>query len=86
LSSEGRNSPVLEVTVPDRVVAAMAGASLSAAPSPTPPAAEPQGVRDQQAGDAGGHWLLALAIGAGGAGLLLLVVLLVPRRRSRSRR
>jgi hypothetical protein len=85
LSSEGRNSPVLEVRLPDRVVAAMAGASPPATPSGSPAGAEPQAVRGQPADHAGGHWLLVLAVVAGAAGLLLLVVLLVPLRRSRSR-
>jgi hypothetical protein len=80
LSSEGRNSPVLEVTLPDQVVAAMAGAQ----PSATPSAAEPRTVQDKPADAAGQGWLLVLAVGAGAAGVLLLLVLLRPRRRSHS--
>jgi hypothetical protein len=83
LSSEGRNSPVLQVTLPDRVVAAMAGATPPAT-APAEPTAEPQTVPARSA-EAGRDRLLGLAVLAGGAGLLLLLVLLVPWRRSRSR-
>jgi hypothetical protein len=78
LSSEGRNSPVLEVALADRVVAAMAGATPSAtAPAPATPAAAPH------ATDRAAHgWLLVVAVGAGAAGLVILLLLVRPRRRS----
>jgi hypothetical protein len=82
LSSEGRNSPVLEVALPDRVVAAMAGATPSAtAPAPATPAAERHAVHPT---DRAAHaWLLVVAVGAGAAGLVILLLLVRPRRRVR---
>jgi len=80
LSSEGRNSPVLQVALPEAVQAAVAGKSTSRSPSPTPA----QGaVTSRVASSSSGHgWLLVLAAGAGAAAVLLLVALLVrPRRR-----
>jgi hypothetical protein len=81
LSSEGRNSAVLEVTLPAAVTAAMAGATT--APSATP-AAQPPVVTDHRTEGSGGHrWLLVLA-GAATAGAVLLLLLVVRRPRSRS--
>jgi len=87
LSSEGRNSPVLEVTLPAAVSAALAGQTPSPSapePSPSPQAAAPGSAGSPVAAGDGAGWLLPAAVGAGAAGVVLLVVLLVPwRRRSR---
>lgn len=83
LSSEGRNSPVLQVELPRRVVAALAGEHLSGTFTPTPHA-EPRPVPDRP-GPTGerGRGALVVAVGAGAAGILLLLVLLLPRRTRR---
>jgi hypothetical protein len=78
LSSEGRNSPVLEVALPAEVTAAMAGASSTPAPSATPAPV----VTDRRAAANDGHgWLLVVA-GAAAAGAVLLGLLLLRRPRS----
>jgi hypothetical protein len=83
LSSEGRNSAVLEVDLPAEVTAALEGRTATASSSPSPSAAP--SVAEPRPDDAGSGqgWLLAVAAGTAVAGVLLLVVLLVPRRRSR---
>ena len=82
LSSEGRNSPVLEVALPAEVTAAMAGTSPSAVTASPTPAATPPTRRDPGSGDGNG-WLLVLAATTGGAAVLLLAALLAGSRRSR---
>jgi len=78
LSSEGRNSAVLQVALPEAVRAAMAGESASASPSSSPAAVESHSASSRS----GYGWLLVVAGGAGAAAVLLLVALLVrPRRR-----
>jgi hypothetical protein len=83
LSSEGRNSPVLQVELPRRVMAALAGEHLSGTFTPTPHA-EPRPAPDRP-GPTGerGRGALVVAVGAGAAGILLLLVLLLPRRTGR---
>jgi hypothetical protein len=91
LSSEGRSSPVLEITLPDPVAAALAGTprpTATASPSVTP---SPRGAEPTTAGDASAHgggptWLLALAVAAGAVGVVLVLALLVPPWVRRSRR
>jgi hypothetical protein len=73
LSSEGRNSPVLEVGLPADVAAAIAGRSRSASPSPSP---SPASGESHSVSSSGKHrWLLVLAAGAGAGAVLLLVAL-----------
>lgn len=82
LSSEGRNSPVLEVALPAAITAAMNGESPPAAsPSTTPvPAA------DRPSADAAApRWLLVLA-GVATAGAVVLLALVLRRPRSRALR
>jgi hypothetical protein len=79
LSSEGRNSAVLEVTLPDEVTAALSGA---ATPTPTPP---PDPVDADDRDDPYG-WVPVTAGITGGAGALLLAVLLIGPRWRSSRR
>jgi hypothetical protein len=81
LSSEGRNSAVLEVTLPDDVTAAMSGAATTA-PSPTP---TPGPAVGETRGDRFG-WVPVTAGITGGAGALLLAVLLIGPRLRSSRR
>jgi hypothetical protein len=85
LSSEGRNSAVLQVDLPRRVVGAMAGEHLSGSFTPAPQqSSEPTGssVSTSPTGQGGRGWLV-VAVGAGAAGILLLLVLLLPRRTRR---
>ena len=82
LSSEGRNSPVLEVTLPAAVSAALSGRPSS---SPSPRAAAPRSGSPAAEGSKASGWLLPAAIAAGVGGVALLVVLLVPWRRRSQR-
>jgi hypothetical protein len=82
LSSEGRNSPVLEVALPAAVTAAMSGASITPAPSAT---AAPVTTDRRPAAADGPGWLLVLA-GAAAAGAVLLLLLVLRRPRSRPTR
>lgn len=82
LSSEGRNSAVLEVALPAAVAAAMSGTTST----PTAPATPPSGVTDPRPQAPDGHrWLLVVA-GATAAGAVLLLMVLLRRPRSRSSR
>ena len=85
LSSEGRNSPVLEVDLPAAVTEAMAGRTPSASPSGTPtPAAAGDTSRGLDAAPAP-RWLLYLAGGTAVAAALIVVAVVVPRRSRRDR-
>jgi hypothetical protein len=89
LSSEGRNSAVLEVTLPSDVRAVLAGAPFpSARPSATTPLAgtEHRGEHSTHPASGARGRLLGLAIGAGSAGVLLLLALLRPWRPRRATR
>ena len=79
LSSEGRNSPVLQVTLPRAVRDALAGRPDASSPTPAP---APKRVPVEHGGPT---WLLVVA-GAGALSAVVVLVLLVGvpgRRRSR---
>jgi hypothetical protein len=77
LSSEGRNSPVLQVELPGQVRAALTGAT----PTSRPTAARPTHARGGTPGTSNHRWLLVAAGGTAAAGAVLLLVLVRPRRR-----
>lgn len=82
LSSEGRNSPVLQVDLPAQVTAAIAGGTPAKDPARHPAEAPVVGRPDSS----GNHrWLLLLAGGAA-AGAVVIGAALVPRRSRRSPR
>lgn len=83
LSSEGRNSAVLEVALPAAVTAAMAGVSATPSPSAAASPGSTGHVREVGQRSDGSGWLLGVAGATGAAGLALLVLLL---RRPRARR
>ena len=79
LSSEGRNSPVLEVTLPEEVRTIVDGGKLAATFSPKP---APHDVSPARGASGAPHWLLVAGI-AGLAGSAGVLALLAPRRRTR---
>ncbi|MGY2875985.1 hypothetical protein ACVW00_003175 [Marmoricola sp. URHA0025 HA25] len=80
LSSEGRNSPVLEVSLPDAVAAALDGKQVPPSSTSRPDS----GGKDVPGNRYG--WVPVTALVTGAAGAVLVVLLLLgPRRRSARR-